>query len=897
MSNEKRPRPSIAVCCVVLVSIGLWAGGLLAQEKAPPPDPTKAEVPLSAKGGWNGTLVIDQGPVGIWACGTLKALALNGAPEIFGLDDKGRCIILWSYSGKWTPMQTVEDFEWMGDLVCDDIDGRWPSTEIYVGGKRGNLFTVRPHHLGGFDTALIARFPGQEIHTAVSGDLLPGRAGRELIVFTHTGDVYDIRPKAEPGVGFDAPKIARLSGRVRDAVLVKEKDKDRPSILAVCRSGEVLFLTMTDDGLDARPVLREEMGFGRVSLKPRGDGDPLVAYVTRDDGVILRLEQKDDGAFAREIIYAGPQGPRGIAAGRFFDDPTIESVAIFGYSSKVELLSRKSGGTWNVETIFEDRDKGHWLSTVELDGRNGTDEILGSGYSGRIFILSRPPAYGLKNVLPNAATPEPRKAGETGAVDGVGTDRKIPRLAVRASPSGLRELSTLTYRGGFETKTMIHETLVRRDARGAIVPGLAKSWTISNDGRRYAFKIRDGATFHDGSRVDAAAIALHFKRWIGLPEHAWIGMSERVRAVAASDANEVVFETDRPYSILEDLAVVNPGSIQAPSTRDPDGHFRKAVGSGAFALKSMSDDLRVLRLERAIGRDLPREIELHAFDGRSAKTALEALERGDIDAVMNGWHEDIPLDRLEALQKDERFRTDEVPGSSMTWLVMNGEKGPTANVGLRRFMAKSIDRDAIAKDADFGHSDPCDRLFARSIEIWPDPTVTLMATETLKPSTPLRLLVVEGSAREHRMADVLMKSLAPAGIGVEKIVLDAAAAAEAIAALDFDLRFVSSWGVPYDPDVSLRGLFVAPKSAPTAQSGRPVVADERIFRLVHESTTVTDPGERLKIYRSIQNIATEDALIITLVSRRRILVAKKDFPKVLLDHDIYRVEFPSTFRW
>jgi len=89
----------------------------------------------------------------------------------------------------------------------------------------------------------------------------------------------------------------------------------------------------------------------------------------------------------------------------FHPDPEVESVAVFGYSGKVQLLTRGPGDTWDVETIFEDRDRGHWLSVAELDGRNRTDEILGSGYGGRVFLLSRPPGYGLPGV---PADPDPQ---------------------------------------------------------------------------------------------------------------------------------------------------------------------------------------------------------------------------------------------------------------------------------------------------------------------------------------------------------------------------------------------------------------------------------------------------------------------------------------------------------
>jgi hypothetical protein len=60
-----------------------------------------------------------------------------------------------------------------------------------------------------------------------------------------------------------------------------------------------------------------------------------------------------------------------------------------------------------VETIFEDREKGHWLEAVEIDGRNSTDELLASGYGARIVALARPPGHGIASI-PAAPTAPPR---------------------------------------------------------------------------------------------------------------------------------------------------------------------------------------------------------------------------------------------------------------------------------------------------------------------------------------------------------------------------------------------------------------------------------------------------------------------------------------------------------
>jgi hypothetical protein len=138
------------------------------------------------------------------------------------------------------------------------------------------------------------------------------------------------------------------------------------------------------------------MGRGRLALAPRSDLDaPAVIYSTADDGSVWRHERPEPGVWRSEAIFLGPQGPRGIVAGRFHADPEVESVALFGYSKRVQLLSRRAGGEWSAEDLFVDRGKGHWLAAGELDGRNGTDEIVLSGYGARIVMLARPPGYGL----------------------------------------------------------------------------------------------------------------------------------------------------------------------------------------------------------------------------------------------------------------------------------------------------------------------------------------------------------------------------------------------------------------------------------------------------------------------------------------------------------------------
>lgn len=359
-----------------------------------PKDPKDGDVALPAAEGWNASLVLDNAGVGVWTVRSMKVIDRLGCDEIVGLDDKGRCHVLTSYSGKWTPITCLRDGEWLGGVARADVDPRLPGAELYVGGKRGNLYQVVAHPEGVVDERLVATLPGQAINILLAGDLVPSLSGAEVLAFTWPDGLYVLRPGegARFSVALHDPSVER----VRDALVLPRRPDAPPEIVTVSRNGRVSLLTFGPTGARWTTIHEVAMGLGRVTLR-KGEG-PTVLYTCADDGRVFRHERREDLSFATETIYLGPQGARGLAAGRFDADAAVETVATFGYAGRVELLSRPPGGVWTVTTLFHDREKGHWLTAAELDGRNATDELVASGFGGRIVLLSRPPGTGLPGV-------------------------------------------------------------------------------------------------------------------------------------------------------------------------------------------------------------------------------------------------------------------------------------------------------------------------------------------------------------------------------------------------------------------------------------------------------------------------------------------------------------------
>lgn len=352
-------------------------------------NPAKKFVLLDgAADGWRASLVLDNDPVGIWRMEPLQFFPQYATPEVIGLDDRGSCWIMVNYSGKWTPTRLLHDGVWLGALDHADVDPTAPGKELYVGGKRGVLYQMRSYHDGLADARRIATFDGREVHTIVAGSLREGSNEPEILVFTRPGALYRVTP--QPGGTFATEFLGELAGRIRDA----RRLPDGKTIVTAGRDGKISLLRMTAAGAQWQVIHDLDSGRGRLALgEVQASGMPLI-YSTGDAGRVFRHEFIADGSWQTSTIYSGPLGPRGLIAGHFLPNHDIETVAVFGYSGRVELLQCE-GDQWSASTLFEDRDRGHWLSKIEIDGRNHTDEILLSGYGARMVLLSADPGSGV----------------------------------------------------------------------------------------------------------------------------------------------------------------------------------------------------------------------------------------------------------------------------------------------------------------------------------------------------------------------------------------------------------------------------------------------------------------------------------------------------------------------
>lgn len=254
----------------------------------------------------------------------------------------------------------------------------------------------------------------------------------------------------------------------------------------------------------------------------------------------------------------------------------------------------------------------------------------------------------------------------------------------------------------------VFEGLTRFGPDGSVNPGLAESWTISDDGLTYTFKLREGVKFHDGTDMNADDVVFSLNRTQGEDSaNAQKALYAGIASVEAMDPTTVKLTLSAPNgSMLFNLAwgdavIVAPESIENIK--------QTPIGTGAFKFDSWTqgDKIDLSRNENYWGT--APALSKATFKFISDPTAaFAAIMAEDIDAFA-GYPAPENLPQFEA---DHRFQVIVGNTEGETILSTNNKMPPFDNVTVRKALAHAIDRQAIIDGAMFGLGTPIGTHFA-----------------------------------------------------------------------------------------------------------------------------------------------------------------------------------------
>ncbi|MEV7149265.1 ABC transporter substrate-binding protein [Streptomyces sp. NPDC093084] len=261
---------------------------------------------------------------------------------------------------------------------------------------------------------------------------------------------------------------------------------------------------------------------------------------------------------------------------------------------------------------------------------------------------------------------------------------------------------------------LVAEYLIWLDKDFKLVPRLATKWTSDATGRRWTFTLREGVTFSDGTKLDAATVQASFDRLLD-PKSKSAALSAfdtvlKAGGVRARGDSTVVFTLERPFSDFPYL--VSAGNYNAVILKkDYAGDFtRHGVGTGPFILKSYDVSAGAVLVRNPAYWDSPKpyldgvDVKFYADD----QADLVALQSGDIDTQF--------LSRpalVEPLAGSGGIAVDKVRGTGVTVLTLRVDKAPFDRKEVRQAVAYALDRPAVRQAAGSGLGDlGNDHLFA-----------------------------------------------------------------------------------------------------------------------------------------------------------------------------------------
>ncbi len=342
----------------------------------------------------------------------------------------------------------------------------------------------------------------------------------------------------------------------------------------------------------------------------------------------------------------------------------------------------------------------------------------------------------------------------------------------------------------------VFEGLTRFSSNGAIIPGLAKSWEISEDGLTYTFNLNTGVKFHDGTDMDALDVKFSLERAMAEDStNAQKALFADIVSVEARDPATVVITLSRPNgSFLFNMAW-GDAVIVAPESAATNG--TNPIGTGPFRFVDWAQGDKVVLARNPDYWGEPVALENVTFKFISdPSAAFAAMMAQDVDAFPN-----FPAsETLPQFEADPRFKVIVGVTEGETILSTNNQSPPLDDVRVRHAIAHAINRQEIIDGAMSGYGTPIGTHFNPSNPDYldlteqsdydPDKARALLAEAGVSDLTLRMKLPPPPYAR--RGGEIIAAQLRAVGIDTEISNLEWAQWLEEVfGAKDYDLTIVS----------------------------------------------------------------------------------------------------------
>ncbi|MFC7064644.1 ABC transporter substrate-binding protein [Brucella rhizosphaerae] len=433
-----------------------------------------------------------------------------------------------------------------------------------------------------------------------------------------------------------------------------------------------------------------------------------------------------------------------------------------------------------------------------------------------------------------------------------------------------------------------------------VIPAAAESWTVSDDGLTYTFKLRKDAKFASGNPLTAADVAYTFERGVRLDKApAFIltqfgltgeNVTEKAKAV---DETTFVLTVDKPYApsfvlncltatvgsivdkklLEEHAAKVTPSEDYKYDTDYGNAWLKTGyAGSGPFKIRDWrANEVVVLeRNDNYYGEKakLARVFYRHVKESATQRLMLES---GDVDVARN-----LEPGDYEAVQKNDKLQTVNAPKGTVYYISLNQKNAELAKPEVREAFKYLIDYDAIGATLIKGIGEVRQTYQAKgvlgSLDANPykldiDKAKELLAKAGLKDGLSITF-DVRNTQPVTGIAESFQQSAAKAGINISIIPGDGKQTLTKYRARNHDL-YIGQWGMDYwDPNSNAEAFTSNPDNGDDASNKtlawRNAWAIPELTQQTQAALLERDGDKRADEYKKLQQEALDQSPFVML---------------------------------
>jgi peptide/nickel transport system substrate-binding protein len=447
----------------------------------------------------------------------------------------------------------------------------------------------------------------------------------------------------------------------------------------------------------------------------------------------------------------------------------------------------------------------------------------------------------------------------------------------------------------------IYQGLLKYPAgKTELVPGLAESYTISEDGKEYTFKLREGLKFTDGTPFNADAVKWSIDRVMNLKgDPAWL-VTDFVEKVEVVSEYSVKFVLKNAVAYFPALVATVPYYPVNPNVYPEDKIIRdpselkggQLVGLGPYKVASFKrDEEVVLEVNPDFYGERPKNARVVIRYFADATTMRLALEKGEIDIAFKSFN---PSD-ISDLEKSEKIVTIKGQGPYIRYICMLCDSEPFKNKVLRQAVAAAVNRPEIIQKVFLGQNAPLYSMVPMGMwshtdafkEVYGDGNIEkakeLFASQGYSESNPFPVDLWYTPSHygdtEVDMAAVLKEQFEATGV----MKVDVKSSEWATYKDNWRNKVMPMYLLGWYPDYIDPDNYTAAFAGTAGSIGMGIFFSDPVWDAkLTEAQIVTDMAKRTALYEEIQKMWTDEVMTVPIFQGTLYLFTQKNISGVMI---------------